>query len=269
MFLSSAPTMVGDFVQTGADGRRSEGKIYVQKPGKLRFEYAAPAAALEVISDGTSVAVNDRKLKTQQTYAIGQTPLKFLLQDKIDLKSDTQILNVLNSPEAMMILLDDRTTFGGTSRIRLIFDPVTYELRQWQVRDPQGYETLGDALQPRSQAEARSRKLFKILAAQQRDQHFEELDGRSATAPRGRDADAALHDENVILPAPPSAMPCGWRRVDDPYLLTTRAICPRPPGFPPCRPVEPYADPPSQHRVAPEGRLAQAGRPFPFPGSRP
>jgi outer membrane lipoprotein-sorting protein len=141
MFLSSAPTMVGDFVQTGADGRRSEGKIYVQKPGKLRFEYAAPAA-LEVISDGTSVAVNDRKLKTQQTYAIGQTPLKFLLQDKIDLRSDTQILNVLNSPEAMMILLDDRTTFGGTSRIRLIFDPVTYELRQWQVRDPQGYETL-------------------------------------------------------------------------------------------------------------------------------
>lgn len=141
MFLSSSPTMVGDFVQTGADGRRSEGKIYVQKPGKLRFEYAAPAA-LEVISDGTSVAVNDRKLKTQQTYAIGQTPLKFLLQSKIDLKSDTQILNVLNSPEAMMILLDDRTTFGGTSRIRLIFDPVTYELRQWQVRDPQGYETL-------------------------------------------------------------------------------------------------------------------------------
>ncbi len=141
VFLSSASTMVGDFVQTGADGRHSEGKIYVQKPGKLRFEYAAPAA-LEVISDGSSVAVNDRRLKTQQTYSIGQTPLKFLLQDKIDLKGDTQVLNVLNSPEATMILLDDRTTFGGTSRIRLIFDPVTYELRQWQVRDPQGYETL-------------------------------------------------------------------------------------------------------------------------------
>ncbi len=140
-FLSSASTMVGDFIQTGADGRRAEGKIYVQKPGKLRFEYAAPAA-LEVISDGSSVAVNDRRLKTQQTYSIGQTPLKFLLQDKIDLKGDTQILNVLNSPESTMILLDDRTTFGGTSRIRLIFDPVTYELRQWQVRDPQGYETL-------------------------------------------------------------------------------------------------------------------------------
>lgn len=140
-FLSSASTMVGDFVQTGADGRHSEGKIYVQKPGRLRFEYAFPDT-LEVISDGSSVAVNDRKLKTQQTYAIGQTPLKFLLEDKISLAHDTQILNVMASPEATMILLDDRTTFGGTSRIRLIFDPATFELRQWQVRDPQGYETL-------------------------------------------------------------------------------------------------------------------------------
>lgn len=140
-FLSSAQTMVGDFVQNGQDGRQSEGKIYIQKPGKLRFEYAAPAA-LEVIADGSNVDVHDRRLKTHDTYSIGNTPLKFLLQPKIDLKAETQILNVLKTPEAVMILLDDRTTFGGTSRIRLIFDSKTYELRQWQVRDPQGYETL-------------------------------------------------------------------------------------------------------------------------------
>ena len=140
-FLSSATTMVGDFVQKGADGRESEGKIYIQKPGKMRFEYAAPAT-LEVIADGAKVAVHDRKMKTQDTYSIGNTPLKFLLQDKIDLKAETQILNVLKTPDAIMILLDDRTTFGGTSRIRLIFDKNTFELRAWQVRDPQGYETL-------------------------------------------------------------------------------------------------------------------------------
>ena len=64
------------------------------------------------------------------------------MQDKIDLKSDTQILNVLKTPDEVMILLDDRTTFGGTSRIRLIFDAETYHLNRWQVRDPQGYETL-------------------------------------------------------------------------------------------------------------------------------
>lgn len=142
-FLSRATTMVGDFVQNGADGRQSEGKIYLQKPGRLRFEYAAPAT-LEVIADGSTVAVNDRRLKTQDKYSIGNTPLKFLLQDKIDLKASTQILAVqkIRDPDRVMILLDDRTTFGGTSRIRLIFDAATYELLQWQVRDPQGYETL-------------------------------------------------------------------------------------------------------------------------------
>jgi outer membrane lipoprotein-sorting protein len=140
-FLSSAQTMVGDFVQNGQDGKQSEGKIYIQKPGKLRFEYAAPAT-LEVIADGSNVDVHDRKLDTHNTYAISNTPLKFLLEDKIDLKSDVQILNVLKTPDVVMILVDDRTTFGGTSRIRLIFDAKTYELRQWQVRDPQGYETL-------------------------------------------------------------------------------------------------------------------------------
>ena len=140
-FLSTAQTMVGDFEQKGQDGRISQGKIYIQKPGRLRFEYAAPAA-LEVIADGAKVAVNDRRMKTQSAYPIDQTPLKFLLQDKIDLKADTQILNVLKTPDAVMILLDDRTTFGGTSRIRLIFDKETFELRAWQVRDPQGYETL-------------------------------------------------------------------------------------------------------------------------------
>ena len=142
-FLSTATTMVGDFVQSGADGRQSEGKIYIQKPGRLRFEYAAPAS-LEVVADGSNVFVHDRKLKTSDSYSIGRTPLKFLLQDKIDLKSETQILDVqkITNPDRVMILLDDRTTFGGTSRIRLIFDAKTFELLQWQVRDPQGYETL-------------------------------------------------------------------------------------------------------------------------------
>ena len=49
---------------------------------------------------------------------------------------------MLQTPDEVMILVDDRTTFGGTSRIRLIFDAQTFQLNRWQVRDPQGYETL-------------------------------------------------------------------------------------------------------------------------------
>lgn len=141
-FLTSATTMVADFVQTNsADKKQSEGRVSIQKPGKLRFEYSNPAT-LDVVADGSEVAVNDRKMKTQTKYWISQTPLKFLLSDKIDLAADTQILRVEKTPEEVMILLDDRTTFGGTSRVRLFFDADTFHLNRWQVVDPQGYETL-------------------------------------------------------------------------------------------------------------------------------
>jgi outer membrane lipoprotein-sorting protein len=140
-YFNAHMTMVADFVQLSADGRRTDGKLYVQRPGKLRFEYNRPAT-LEIVADGTSVAIRDRKLATQDVYFIGQTPLKFLLKDKIDLARDTKILDVKTDERSVAILIEDKATFGGTSRIRLVFDAATFQLRQWTVTDPQGYETL-------------------------------------------------------------------------------------------------------------------------------
>ena len=79
-YFNSTRTMIGDFVQISGD-RRSEGKIYIQKPGKMRFEYAEPAT-LDIVADGMTVAVIDHKLATQDFYFIWQTPLKFLLKDQ-------------------------------------------------------------------------------------------------------------------------------------------------------------------------------------------
>ncbi|QBR72787.1 cell envelope biogenesis protein LolA [Beijerinckiaceae bacterium] len=140
-YFNAATNMIGDFVQIGPDGKRSEGKIFVQRPGKLRFEYAAPAT-LEIVADGLSVAVHDRKTATKDIYFISQTPLKFLLKDQVDLTRDVKIIDVTSDPNAVTILVEDKATFGGTSQIKLVFDPVKFTLRQWQVTDPQGYETL-------------------------------------------------------------------------------------------------------------------------------
>ncbi len=140
-YFNAATSMAGDFVQIGPDGRRSEGKMYIQRPGRLRFEYAPPAT-LEVVADGLSVAVHDRKTATKDVYFISQTPLKFLLKDQIDLNRDVKIIEVQSEPDAVSILVEDKATFGGTSQIKLIFDPATFTLKQWQVTDPQGYETL-------------------------------------------------------------------------------------------------------------------------------
>ena len=140
-WFNSSPTMLADFVQIGADGRRTQGQLSVLKPGRLRFEYASPAT-LEIIADGTSVAVRDRKLATQDVYFISQTPLKFLLKEQTDLNRDTRILGVNLDAKTATISIEDKATFGGTSRLTLVFDAQTYVLKQWTVIDPQGYETL-------------------------------------------------------------------------------------------------------------------------------
>ncbi len=139
-YFNSTRTMIGDFVQISGD-RRSEGKVYVQKPGKLRFEYAEPAT-LDIVADGMTVAVVDRKMATQDFYFIWQTPLKFLLKDRIDLLHDVAVQDVTSDPDNVTITVVDNETFGGTSRIKLMFDPASFQLKQWEVTDPQGNETL-------------------------------------------------------------------------------------------------------------------------------
>jgi outer membrane lipoprotein-sorting protein len=139
-YLNSFRTLIADFVQIGADGRRYEGKLYIDRPGRMRFEYRPPAT-IEVISDGTTVAVRDRRLATQDNYLIGQTPLKFLLKEQIDLRKDVKVTRVSSTPDAVRVTIEDRATLGGTSRITLHYDPRANVLRQWIILDPQGYET--------------------------------------------------------------------------------------------------------------------------------
>jgi outer membrane lipoprotein-sorting protein len=140
-FFNASPVMTADFVQIGGDGIRSEGKLHVQRAGRVRFEYAQPAT-MEVVADGAQVAVRDRRLNTQDLYFITQTPLKFLMKEKIDLEKDVTVQDVIMDDNGVTIAIEDKATFGGTSHLRLIFDPKTFKLKQWQVKDPQGYETL-------------------------------------------------------------------------------------------------------------------------------
>ncbi|MGL4975277.1 MAG: outer-membrane lipoprotein carrier protein LolA [Bosea sp. (in: a-proteobacteria)] len=139
-YFNSFTTLQANFIQFAADGRRFEGRLSIARPGKMRFEYKAPAT-IEVIADGTSVAIRDRKLATQDLYSIGQTPLKFLLRERIDLAKDTTVKGVSVAPNLVKVSLEDKSTLGGTSKITLSYDPVANELRQWVVIDPQGYET--------------------------------------------------------------------------------------------------------------------------------
>jgi outer membrane lipoprotein-sorting protein len=107
----------------------------------MRFQYAPPER-LDIVADGRSLAVRDQKLGTQDLYFIGQTPLKFLLADHVDIAHDTQIQNISSDPNAVAITIFDKATFGGSATITLMFDPTTFALKQWTVLDSQGLQTV-------------------------------------------------------------------------------------------------------------------------------
>jgi outer membrane lipoprotein-sorting protein len=138
--LNAVTSMSADFRQVGGDGRTHTGILYLQRPGKLRFEYEKPST-LEVVSDGSTVLVRDRKLNTSDPYPISQTPLKFLLSSKIDLGKDVAVTGVATDPEGVRISIEDSSTLGGKSKITLYFDPEITGLKRWRVLDPQGYTT--------------------------------------------------------------------------------------------------------------------------------
>jgi outer membrane lipoprotein-sorting protein len=139
-YLSGVQTLVGDFVQVAPDGSRSEGKFYMQKPGRIRFEYNPPSP-VELVSDGQSLVVRDRKLATQDLYPLSQTPLRFLLADRIDLLQDTNLVGVYADALFVTLVIEQKQVFGGTHRLLLMFGAQDFQLRQWTITDPQGYDT--------------------------------------------------------------------------------------------------------------------------------
>ena len=140
VYLMSVQTLTGDFVQVGPDGRRAEGKIFLSKPGRVRFEYNPPSP-IELISDGSSLVVRDRKLDTQDLYPLSQTPLRFLLADRIDLMKETNVISVAADETFVSLQIEERQTLGGTHKVMLMFSAKDMQLKQWTVTDPQGYDT--------------------------------------------------------------------------------------------------------------------------------
>ncbi len=131
--------MEGQFIQFGPTGDQSEGVFFMSRPGKIRFHYSAPSR-LDVISDGSSVAIEDGRANTQQLYPLSKTPLRYLLSDQIDLTSDQLVDSVREEPDLISVLIVEKSALVE-GKLALIFDRKTYELRQWIVTDAQGLNT--------------------------------------------------------------------------------------------------------------------------------
>ena len=139
-YLSSTQQLTGRFVQIGPDGSRSQGQFFILKPGKVRFEYDDPTP-VAVISNGMSVAVRNTRLATQDIYPLSETPLRFLLADRVDLMKDTNLVAVYADDVFATVVVEERNAVVGTSRLMMMFSATDMQLKQWTVTDPQGYDT--------------------------------------------------------------------------------------------------------------------------------
>ena len=106
----------------------------------MRFEYDDPSP-IELIADGQSVVVRDRRLATQDVYPLSQTPLRFLLADHVDLMKDTNLVAVYADDVFVTVVVEEKNGMVGTSRLMIMFSAKDMQLKQWTVTDPQGYDT--------------------------------------------------------------------------------------------------------------------------------
>jgi len=147
--LNGVQRLQGRFVQQSPGGQRAGGMFYMQRPGKLRFQYDPPATML-IVSDGSMVAMRDTALRTTERTPLASTPLNIILRRSVNLERDARVLRVSRAGPWLMLTMRDRS--GQTDgQITLQFYGDQAELRSWDVIDATGARTrisLSDVTQP-------------------------------------------------------------------------------------------------------------------------
>lgn len=139
-YLNGLRTMQGKFNQLDDDGTESAGVFFMQRPGKLRFEYVTPPDYPTLVASGKWVTLENHQLNTVNRYPLKATPLKILLKKNVDLTKDTDIVAIDRSPGILSVTARER---AGTAQgeLTMVFAEPGLELRHWVVRDSNGFTT--------------------------------------------------------------------------------------------------------------------------------
>ncbi len=145
-YLNSIDTLEARFTQVDSTNKKASGRIYLSRPGKLRFEYDPPVPVL-IVTDGRFLIHYDRDLKTASRISQRDTPAWFLLSPTVELQGDVTVTEVSRSKDKVLITLV-KTSEPGQGRVTLVLNEDPMQLEQWAVTDAQGivtYVTLEDA----------------------------------------------------------------------------------------------------------------------------
>lgn len=138
--LASAKTAKGRFTQVAPDGGVTHGDFALRRPGRMRFDYDAPTPIL-IVSDGTTVAMQDSELETVDRVPLASTPLGLILDDELDLRTEARVIDVKRGNSQVSVTLEDRSG-EAEGQLTLYFDSETYDLLSWQALDANRQTTL-------------------------------------------------------------------------------------------------------------------------------
>ena len=145
-YLNGLKTAKGSFTQINDDGTISTGTIYIRRPGRARFEYNPPNAAL-VMAGGGQVAIFDSKSnQPPEQYPLKRTPLNLILQRNVNLARANMVVGHSYDGTATSVIAQD-PEHPDYGTIRLVFSGPPVELRQWIITAGDGTKTtvvLGD-----------------------------------------------------------------------------------------------------------------------------
>jgi outer membrane lipoprotein-sorting protein len=139
-YLNGLTTVEADFTQVNSDGSISTGKIYINRPGRVRFEYAPPDRSL-VIAGGQQVAIFDAKSnQPPEQYPLKRTPLNLILAKDVNLGRAKMVVGHKDDGTSTRVTAQDpENPEYGT--IELVFTDNPVELRQWVITDDLGAQT--------------------------------------------------------------------------------------------------------------------------------
>lgn len=138
-YLNSLKTLHARFIQVAPNGSVSRGQAWLERPGRMRFQYDPPSPLLLVAGHG-KVVFHDAALNQTSDIPLSRTPLGILLADNIRLSGEVTVTGITRSEGQIQVSLT-RTAAPADGSLILTFVDNPLTLRQWTVIDAQRQQT--------------------------------------------------------------------------------------------------------------------------------
>jgi outer membrane lipoprotein-sorting protein len=138
-YLNSLRTLQARFEQVWQNGAVNIGTLWMQRPGRLRLQYAPPSPLTLIAANGTVLLYNATTEATT-TMPLSRSPLGILLSDEITLSGPVTVTGVQRLPGQLQVSML-RTAEPSQGSLILLFTEPALTLRALRIIDAHGQST--------------------------------------------------------------------------------------------------------------------------------